>query len=176
METTTKTEFTPADKQWITELYHAYAPRCLRSALAVLKDGRLAEEAVQETWLKAVTLTETASRADVERQLFTILKHTCLDILRKEKRYVPLPEGWDTPAEDKTQEGLLEQVTRLIRNLPEKYRQVLELKYLGECSNQEIAQRLKLRESTVSTRVQRGREQLMNALKKEGFFHDGGGI
>jgi RNA polymerase sigma-70 factor (ECF subfamily) len=161
------------DTQWIAALYEAYAARCLRAALVILRDTRLAEEAAQETWLKAVALARTAAQEDVERQLFTILKHTCLDILKKEKRYVALPEEWETAVEENGHRALLRKVARQIDALPEKYRQVLELKYLGEYTNREIARRLHLRESTVSTRVQRGREQLMAALKQEGYWDDG---
>ena len=43
-------------------------------------------------------------------------------------------------------------------------------KFLGECSNREIARKLGLGESTVATRVQRGRELLMESLRKEGYL------
>ena len=176
MEITLETDQLQADTQWIAQLYEAYAPRCLRAALAILRDSRLAEEAVQETWLKVVILVRAVPWEDVERQLFTILKHTSLDILKREKRYVALPDEWDEISQEDDRRELLHQVARLIRALPEKYRQVLELKYLGEYTNREIARRLHLPESTVSTRVQRGREQLMNALKQEGYIDDGAGI
>ena len=158
----------------VTALYHAYAPRCYRTALAVLREPALAEEAVQETWLKVVRLARSTPTEDVERQLFTILKNTALDLLRKEKRYAPLPEDWDLPGGDTALErSEFRRLVALIRVLPERYRTVLELKYLGECSNREIAKRLRLPESTVATRVQRGKALLLEAMKKEGYFNDG---
>ena len=163
------------DKQEaVTALYHAYTPRCYRAALAVLREPPLAEEAVQEAWLKVVRLARNTPMEDVERQLFTILKNTALDLLRKEKRYAPLPEGWDLPGGDGALEGAeFRRLVALIRILPEGYRTVLELKCLGECSNREIAKRLKMPESTVATKVQRGRALLLDAMKKEGYFDDG---
>ena len=59
----------------------------------------------------------------------------------------------------------------LIRALPEGYRRVLELKCVEEESNREIARRLGLKESTVATRVLRGRALLAEALEKEGYVH-----
>lgn len=171
MELTWETEHAAAAPPWVEELYELYAPRCQRAALAILRDERLAEEAVQETWVKALTLAHSAAQEDVERQLFTILKHTALDILKKENRYVPLPDTWDAPCqEDGDSRARFDRTVQLIRALPEKYRLVLELRFLGGCSCQEIAQRLGLGESTVSTRIQRGREQLKRALRKEGLW------
>ena len=59
----------------------------------------------------------------------------------------------------------------LIRALPEGYRRVLELKCVEEESNREIARRLGLKESTVATRILRGRALLAEALEKEGYVH-----
>ena len=162
-----------AGTEWITQLYEDYSPRFHRTALAIVRDPRLAEEAVQETWLKVVRLAECAERQDIERQLFSILKNTALDILRKERRYLPLPEQWEKSEGGGEPDGeLVDQIARLIRALPEHYRLVLEMKYLGECSNREIAQRLGVGESTVSTRVQRGRALLIKSLKREGYLDD----
>ena len=161
----------PAQGEQLAALYRSYAPRCYRAALAVLREPLLAEEAVQETWLKAVRLARTTPLDEVERQLFTILKHTALDLLKKEKRYAPLPEGWDASGGEQAQDGAgFHRLVELIRALPGRYRDVLELKFLGECSNREIARKLGLGESTVATRVQRGRELLMESLRKEGYL------
>ena len=48
---------------------------------------------------------------------------------------------------------------------------MLELKCVEEESNREIARRLGLKESTVATRVLRGRTLLAEALEKEGYVH-----
>ena len=60
----------------------------------------------------------------------------------------------------------------LVRALPEGYRRVLELKLVEEQSNQEIARRLGLNESTVATRIQRGKAMLRERLKKEGYCYE----
>ena len=54
------------------------------------------------------------------------------------------------------------------KQVPESYRRGLELKCMEEESNREIARRLGLKESTVATRVLRGRTMLAAALEKEG--------
>lgn len=63
-------------------------------------------------------------------------------------------------------------LVELIQALPKRYRTVLELKYLGEYGNREIAQRLGIKESTVATQIQRGRKLLLDAWKREGYWDD----
>ena len=53
----------------------------------------------------------------------------------------------------------------------EGYRRGLELKLVEELSNREIARCLRIRESTVSSRVMRGRAMLQKRLREEGFLH-----
>ena len=97
----------------------------------------------------------------------TAVKNVAVDMLRKERREEALPEDWDPPAPE-TGETDYRYLVSLIRALPESYRRVLELKCMEEESNREIARRLGLKESTVATRVLRGRTMLAAALEKEG--------
>ena len=59
----------------------------------------------------------------------------------------------------------------LILSLPEAYRRVLELKFVEEETNQEIARRMGLKESTVSTKIHRGRKLLLDAMEREGYCY-----
>ena len=102
--------------------------------------------------------------------MVTAVKNTALDMLRKNRREEALPEDWDPPAPETGESGYRYLVS-LIRALPEGYRRVLELKCVEEESNREIARRLGLKESTVATRVLRGRALLAEALEKEGYVH-----
>ncbi len=54
-----------------------------------------------------------------------------------------------------------------IMALPPQYREPLLLKYIENCSYQEIAERLQLPVSTVETRLFRARKQLSRLLEKE---------
>ena len=57
----------------------------------------------------------------------------------------------------------------IIHKMPELYRAVLEMRFVEECSTREIATRLHLTESTVNTRIHRGRILLMKKLEEEGY-------
>ena len=70
-----------------------------------------------------------------------------------------------------TQAPVLTAIAFRVANAAAAYRRVLELKCVEEESNREIARRLGLKESTVATRVLRGRTMLAAALEKEGYVH-----
>lgn len=96
-------------------------------------------------------------------------KNAAIDILRQEKRVEPLPATWDPPAREESQDEY-QYLVSLIQTLPDTYRRILELKYVEEYSNREIAKRLKMNEATVATRARRGKMMLRERLDKEGFY------
>ena len=77
----------------------------------------------------------------------TAAKNAALDLTRLQSRTVPLPEDWDPPAQETGGDGY-QYLVSLVRELPESYRRVLELKLVEELSNREIAKHLRIREST----------------------------
>ncbi|MEX0822989.1 MAG: sigma-70 family RNA polymerase sigma factor, partial [Balneolaceae bacterium] len=56
-------------------------------------------------------------------------------------------------------------IRNAIKNLPEKYRQVIEMRHLEELSYQEISEHLDLPLGTVKAHIFRAREMLYKALK-----------
>lgn len=110
------------------------------------------------------------SREKAGGYAITAAKNAALDMLRAQSHTVPLPEDWDPPAQQDGQDDYSYLVS-LVRELPEGYRRVLELKLVEELGNREIAKRLSIRESTVSSRVMRGRAMLQKRLQEEGFRH-----
>ena len=68
---------------------------------------------------------------------------------------------------------------RLLRNLPKavaaeltpRQRQMVDMQFQEELTVTEIARRLGLKESTVSTKVQRGRRLLLDAMEQEGYSY-----
>lgn len=56
----------------------------------------------------------------------------------------------------------------MFRQLPETYRAVLEMKLLIGYTDREIAQKLGLSETAVSSRASRGRALLRKLVEKEG--------
>ena len=165
---------TERDQRRFTRLYGAYEKKVYLAALRVLNDPAWAEDAAQQTWFQLLRNWERVSALpweETEGYVVTVAKNAALDILRAEQRTVSFPEDWDPPAREEHQEEY-DYLISLIRALPENYRRILELKCVEEQSNREIARRLRLKESTVSSRVMRGRAMLRECLEKEGYFYD----
>lgn len=71
-------------------------------------------------------------------------------------------------AEAREEKGV-EDVAAIIRSMPEQYREILDLKFLEEKTDQEIADLLGLSKGAVSTRISRGRKLLQEKLREEGY-------
>jgi RNA polymerase sigma-70 factor, ECF subfamily len=77
----------------------------LKFALMQLRDPHLAEDAVQETLLAAVTGGQTfEGRSSVKTWLTGILKHKIIDIQRRQARETPLADAIHTEADRETDE------------------------------------------------------------------------
>ena len=160
------------DRERFTLLYEAHEKKLYAVALKVLGDPTRAEDAAQQTWLQVLRNWERINALDWDaaaRYLAVAAKNAALDMLKKEQWNAAMPEDWDPPAPEDGQ-GEYQRLVALILALPEAYRRVLELKFVEEESNQEIAKRLGLKESTVSTRIHRGRK-LLDAMEREGYCY-----
>lgn len=165
---------TEQDQRRFIKLYNAYEKKVYLTALRFLGNPTQAEDAAQQTWVQLLRSWERVcalSWSQTGGYVATAAKNAALDVLKTEGRAEPLPENWDPPAREERQEEYAYLVS-LIRALPEHYRRVLELKCVQELSNREIARRLKIKESTVASRIMRGRAMLRESLEKEGYAHD----
>jgi len=147
---------TEEDQRRFTRLYEAYEKKVYAVSLRILRNG---ERVSARPW------------EETEGYAVTAAKNCALDILRAERRTTAFPEDWDPPAREERQEEY-DYLVSLIRALPENYRRILELKCVEEQGNREIARRLNINESTVASRVMRGRAMLREQLEKEGYCYD----
>lgn len=165
---------TEEDKTKFLNLYEAYEKKVYAVALQITGNPAQAEDAAQQTWLQLLRhwnrLTALGWQ-EAGSYTVTTAKNAALDILRIQKRVVAFPDDWNPPARENS-EGEYQYIIALIRALPEAYRRILELKLVEEQSNREIAKRLGIKESTVGTRVMRGKAMLREQLEKEGFRYE----
>ena len=165
---------TEQDQRRFTRLFEAHEKKIYGVALHILGNPTQAEDAAQQTWLKLVQNWERISSLpwkETEGYTVTVAKNCALDILRSERRTAAFPEDWDPPAPEDHQDEY-DYLVSLIRALPENYRRILELKFVEEQTNREIARRLGLSESAVGVRVMRGRAMLKERLEKEGYTYE----
>lgn len=162
------------DREAFLALHAAYETKLYRVALSILKAPHLAEEAVQQAWelvIRNFSMIQGISRDKTGGYLVTIVKNTSRDLLRKERHTDSLPEDWDAPAPRSDALDAYGRLVELVRSMPDPYREILELKFILEWSNQDIARKLGVNKSTVNTRIFRGRALLAERLEREGYGH-----
>lgn len=146
-----------------------------RIARSAIQNPNLVEDAVQEIWLQAAMSWDNIMRLEASQirgYLSVLAKNVCVDLRNKKDIAEELPEDWDKP-DLSMNVDIVKAVTRVIRNMPVQYRDILERKFVLGYSNREIARSLGMKESTVASRVMRGRSLLAEILREEGFNESG---
>ena len=140
----------------------------LRLCYIQLHDKTLAEDAVQETFIKAFHGWAQFRRQSSEKTwLTTIAVNTCKDLQRSawfrhtDRRVTPemLPEAIVQP----TQTNM--DLTLAVMNLPKKYREAIMLYYYQDMEVREIGTVLGIAQSSVSNRLKKAREMLRKGLE-----------
>lgn len=162
---------TDIERQQFLELYERYGNAMLLVARKFFgQDYGLAEDAVQNAWIRVVENFSKIQAVPCKKRgayLVIIVRNEAISIIRKRRKEIPLNEaiiGEEFDIEDSSQP-----ILDIIHKMPELYRAVLEMRFVEECSTREIAKRLHLTESTVNTRIHRGRILLMKKLEEEGY-------
>lgn len=150
----------------ISRIVETYSPMLLRLAAARLQFTADAEDAVQEAFLRLLTVAPVFRDAEHEKAwLIRATLHRASDLRRQaERRNVPLEEA---PAAGYEAEDQGRELREAVQALPEKYAAVIHLHYYEGYSMKEIAKLLGLPAPTVGTRLARGRERLRQMLKEE---------
>lgn len=156
----------------IEELIDLHGDRLLRLCLLYMGDHTLAEDAFQETMLKAWRgLPGFKGASAITTWLSHIAVNTCRDMLRTgwfraRKNSRPMDEALHLAAPAVPETG---DVTAAVMALPLKYREVAVLYYYENMQLNDIAQCLGLSVNTVSTRLRRGRNMLEARLREGGY-------
>lgn len=154
-----------------------YAGYLVQLSYLYVKDVQLAEDIVQESFIKYFKAPEKfEQRATLKTYLSRIVIHTSLDYLRswqaRKRMLLKLVQHESksfvaTPA-DAVQHKL--EQTELMQHvlaLSLKYREVIILFYYEDMTSLEIAELLTISENTVKTRLRRAREQLKARMNEQ---------
>jgi RNA polymerase sigma-70 factor, ECF subfamily len=158
----------------LEELYRRYAPRLYGFGVRVLGSRDLAEELVQETFVR---LWRTAAsfdhgRGSVGAFLFTIARNIAVDLWRRpsSRPFDPEPDEVAEPGGDPVDAVVTVLAVRdAMRDLSPAHREVLELTYRGGLKQTEIADVLGLPLGTVKTRTYYALRALRLALQERGL-------
>ncbi len=171
------------DRGAFVELVELYRDKIQRLAFRMLNNKPDSEDIVQETFIRVyVNLNHYDESQKFSTWIYRIGKNVAIDLLRKKRPvqsldaefneddetsfYNKIPSSEMTPENQVLLTETQEQLRKAIGKLPEKYRIVIILYYLHECSLAEIGEKLRLPPTTVKSRLHRGR---MLLRKKWGF-------
>lgn len=155
----------------IEELIDQFGDDILRLCIAYLGDRQLAEDAFQETFIKAWKhLPSFRGECSLKTWLCRIAVNTCRDLLRSGwfrmwRRSQPVEQLLELQAADEPEKNAA--VRDAVLALPGKYREVVVLYYNRNMKLKEMAEALNLPIHTVSTRLRRARGLLEKQLKEE---------
>lgn len=143
----------------------------------MLGDATAADDAVQDSCVKALEGIGGLRRADGRQWLLAIVRNVCRDLLRGKKRegvafepelhdrealrsdQSPDPEALRMRLEDRAT------LARALEALPAEYREILILREMEELSYKELANVLDVPMGTVMSRLARARERMRVLLQ-----------
>jgi RNA polymerase sigma-70 factor (ECF subfamily) len=142
-----------------------YSDMVFRIALNECKNKTDAEDVLQNTFLKLLQSRKNFnSEEHQKRWLIRVAINECHTLFSSpwRKKMELVDEITDMTSFETPEES---ELFAAVQTLPAKYRNVLYLYYYEEYSIREISEILKIKESTLQTRLMRAREQLKTKLE-----------
>jgi RNA polymerase sigma factor (sigma-70 family) len=165
--------FRRGDPEGVRAVYREYGGLVFAVALKSLGSRDLAEEATQQTFVKAWRAAEGFDAArELGPWLATIARRTAIDIHRREARRPTAPLDDVAPADPSIVElpiGVersfeVAEVRAAIDTLPAEEREIVRLQHLEELTHTEVAERLGVPVGTVKSRSFRAHKRLASML------------
>jgi RNA polymerase sigma-70 factor, ECF subfamily len=171
------------DLQAFNELVLLYQDMAFRHAYSLLGDPAAAEDATQESFLKAFQAVNRFRGGSFRSWLLKIVTNTSYDMLRRSVHHAPQPlfpedgngEEMESPAwindptasvQDAVERNeTAREIYSKLDDLPAVYRSVLTLVDLYEMDYEEAARALDVPLGTIKSRLARARLQMQQKLK-----------
>jgi len=158
--------------------YHEYHQDLLAFLLGVLRDGHLAQDALQQTFLKLAESGGQARSETLRGWLFQVAYREAMQIRRRQRSDdVHRQKSWwmapndlsvdSEPIQNLIQQELTEKLRSAVQDLPVEQRQVLERRIQGEETFAEIAASMSTPLGTVLTRMRLALERLRKRLRDD---------
>ena len=173
---------TEKEKNKFEKIYERYKKMMFRIAMGFLKDKSDAEDVVQECFIKIIRDLEKINLKSCNKTkvfIAVIVRHTCIDHLRKNKRSIETQEYEQCAEEGKAMSSIIEEPSEILINrqnyelLKQKiaeldfiYEEVFLLRYEAGFSDEDIASTLNISPNTVRTRLSRAKSILRSQLLK----------
>ena len=146
--------------------------KLFRFSLRIVGNVAEAEDVVQEVFIKVWNKREEISNYDNQEAFcMTLTKNLSIDKLRsKHRRVDPIEQGFqhpvskDSPYEDTVYNDTVERVRKLLDQLPEKQKMVMQLRDIEGMTYQEIGEALNISMQQVKVNLFRARKEIRQQL------------
>lgn len=170
-------QFLDGDDSVFPKVFKAYRNRINYLAIEILRNQADCEEVVQNTFIKAIKRRDKLRDAGAfNTWIYRIAYNSCLDIYRRNKRGNSNETG-DLSIEnysDKNgdssdvvrKKAILEAIQEEINHLPSDMKQLCLLRFVGDCSIEEISEIMDIPIGTVKSRLHRAKTKLRQGLSE----------
>jgi RNA polymerase sigma-70 factor (ECF subfamily) len=162
--------FREKDPDALGEVYDRYRRAVWAVALSITRADHLAQEAVQEIFIRAWNAAATYDPTrDLGPWLMTIARHASLDLIRRELR--PTRGGHEAETDVVVEETGIDEVwlsweiQEALRRLSDDEREIVRLSFFEDLTQVQVAARLGLPLGTVKSRSHRAHRRLAELLK-----------
>ena len=171
------------DKNAFDMMFRAYYSDLLYTAHDILRDKPLAEEVVQDVFVKLWKSGANISvNSSFESYLNAMVRNCCIDYLRANERRIKTVSMENPEVQLKLHELGMEPsfdeelfsdpaeiaLKQALEQLPSQCKQIFILSRFEDLSNKEIAEKLHISVSTVKTQIARALKKLKEAVKDGG--------
>ncbi len=175
------------DEKAFEELVGRHKNKVFTTILLIVKDHYIAEDLLQDTFIKAIKTIKSGKYNEQGKFLpwiSRIAHNLAIDYFRKDKRYPSVLMDENTNllntlrlAEDSIESSQIKKETYtrlrvLIQKLPEKQREVLIMRHYAEMSFQEIADATNVSVNTALGRMRYALINLRKQMKKYNLSYD----
>ena len=171
--------FQEGDINAYNELVKRYKDRLLNFVLRYFNNVEQAEDVVQDTLIKLYTHASYYKNvAKFSTWIFTIAKNNALTELRKNKRkktdslwtedgqIIDINSKEESLDSKVQNEIAIDQLNKFLDEIPENFRMAVVLRDFQELSYEEISKILEIPIGTIKSRINRGRIQLAEKMKR----------
>ena len=154
-----------------------YAPMVYRHCLQMLRSPQEAEDAAQESMLRAFRAYPKFRGSGVASWLYAIAHNTCLDVLKSaryrresltldQEDFAHPADSSPGPEESYVNQSEKDRLWQAVASLPQEQQVLIALYYGENLSYEEIAQAEGIRLGTVKSRLSRAKEALARKLEE----------